>query len=408
MKRLLYRCIPCLTAFVLGICTFVIEAEAGSLRRTERNITADTKQTVRDILDGLEVGAMASDNTLAAPRQEAPAPDTDDTPDVVNEEDAFNAEDEYSSFAIADVSNYVNVRSTPGTDGKIVGKMYDGSVAEIVSSIGEGDETWFQIISGSVEGYIKAQYFIYGEDATAVIDEYVTHYAVVNADRLNVRKEPTTESSRIGYLNNGEKVKILEQEEGWHKVQYTDSSVGYVSADYVTVIEEYTHAKSLEEERAEQEAKKKAAARAAESEKKSPENTAVTPPSTDYATNEELRAAIVEYALQFVGDKYVSGGRSLASGTDCSGFTCYIYADFGYSISRTPQGQWSSNGRAISLDEIQPGDIVCYSSNGSKCTHVALYIGNGQIVHDANSKKGVCIAKIDYDDTFLGVKNVID
>ena len=131
----------------------------------------------------------------------------------------------------------------------------------------------------------------------------------------------------------------------------------------------------------------------------------MAPPVTTYGSNAELRNQIVEYAKQFLGNKYIMGGSSLAGGTDCSGFTCFIYADCGYSISRTPSGQLSSAGRSIDYSEIQPGDIVCYG-NGS-CSHVALYIGDGQIIHEANSRKGVVIYNADYDN-ILGVKNVID
>lgn len=130
--------------------------------------------------------------------------------------------------------------------------------------------------------------------------------------------------------------------------------------------------------------------------------------TTGYASSEELRKAIVDYAMQYLGNKYVHGGSGLETGTDCSGFTCLIYSNFGYSISRTPGGQYSSDGRNISAEEIQPGDIICYSSNGGKsCTHVALYIGDGQIIHEANSRKGVVIYEADYD-TIIRIKNVID
>lgn len=318
-------------------------------------------------------------------------------------------ESEYANFAIADVEHYVNVRNAPDTEGEIVGKIYDGAVAQILSSAGENGE-WFQIISGSVEGYIKAEFFIYGDAAAAVIDDYVTRYAVVQADRLNVRKEPDTLADRIGYLDNGEKVKYLEVCGEWVKVQYTENKTGYVSGEYVTLIEEFVYAKSMEEERAELEAQRLLAEREAISEQTAPENviTAVPSEHTEYADNAELRAAIVEYAMQYLGNVYVHGGKSLAEGTDCSGFTCFIYADFGYSISRTPQGQLSSAGRSIDYSEIQPGDIICYTSNGGKsCTHVGLYIGDGQIIHAANSRKGVITGEADYS-TIMGVKNVID
>ena len=318
------------------------------------------------------------------------------------------SESEYANFAIADVDNYVNVRNLPSTAGEIVGKIYDGAVAQVLNKAGENDE-WFQIVSGNVEGYIKAEFFIYGEDAAAVMDEYVTKYVEVKADRLNVRKDATTDSARIGYMDNGEKVKLIEDLGDWMKVWYTAEKEGYVSAEYVLVLEEYTYAKTLEEEQAEIAARKALEERQSVSEESAPESTEnVQAPNTSYATNTELRASIVEYALQYVGGKYVSGGTSLATGTDCSGFTCFVYADFGYSISRTPEGQYSGAGRAIDYSEIQPGDIICYSSNGGKsCTHVAMYIGDGQIVHAANSRKGVITSNADYE-PIIGVRNVID
>lgn len=314
-------------------------------------------------------------------------------------------ESEYANLAIAQVTDYVNVRSLPNTDGEIVGKIYNGSVAQVLATAGDNDD-WFQIISGDVEGFIKAEYFLYGEEAEAVIDQYVTYYATVLADRLNVREEQSADSRRIGYIDNGENVKVVEDCGDWLKVQYTDSKQGYVSAEYVSVHEEFVYAKSIEEERREEAERQALAARAQEAEQSTPEVIGdITFPTNQYTSNEELRTAIVDYAMQYLGNKYVHGGRSLASGTDCSGFTCYIYKDFGYSLSRTPGGQYSTNGRSVSYDEIQPGDIICYGK--SKCTHVGLYIGDGQIIHSANSRKGVIISAADYDN-ILAIKNVID
>ena len=314
-------------------------------------------------------------------------------------------ESEYANLAIAQVTDYVNVRSLPSTDGEIVGKIYNGSVAQVLATAGDNDD-WFQIISGDVEGFIKAEYFLYGEEAEAVIDQYVTYYATVLADRLNVREEQSADSRRFGYIDNGENVKVVEDCGDWLKVQYTDSKQGYVSAEYVSVHEEFVYAKSIEEERREEAERQALAARAQEAEQSTPEVIGtITFPTNQYTSNEELRTAIVDYAMQYLGNKYVHGGRSLASGTDCSGFTCYIYKDFGYSLSRTPGGQYSTNGRSIGYDEIQPGDIICYGK--SKCTHVGLYIGDGQIIHSANSRKGVIISAADYDN-ILAIKNVID
>lgn len=316
-------------------------------------------------------------------------------------------ENEYADLAIANVRNYVNVRSEASTNGKIVGKIYDGAVAHVLEITEGEDGDWFRMVSGNVEGYIKAEFFIYGDDAAQVIDEYVTRYAVVNVTRLNVRKEPSIDAKRIGYIDSGERVKLLEDLGEWLKVQYTSGKTGYVSAQYVNVVEEFIYAKTLEEEAAERAAQKALEERRKASEEKAAENTAVTvtPPAGDYETTSDLRRAIVDYSMQFLGNKYVSGGKSLVTGTDCSGFTSLIYAEFGYTLSRTPSGQLSGAGRAVSYSEIQPGDVICYGSK--KCTHVGLYIGDGQIIHSANPRKGVVIQNADFMH-ILGVRNIVD
>lgn len=364
----------------------VAMAAGGEVKQTESGET-------EDIAD--ETTEMTETETLEAETEET----------VESQEEA--EENEYADLAIAQVSNYVNVRSLPNTDSDIVGKIYNGAVAQVLSVTGE-DHDWFQIVSGNVEGYIKAEFFLYGDAAAEVIDQYVTRYANVIADRLNVREQPSTESKRIGYIDNGERVQLLENQGEWLRVQYTDGKEGYVSSQYVTISEEFVYGKTLEEEAKEQEERKILEERENVTEQEVAENVTivVTEPVGTYSSNAELRSSIVNYAMQFLGNRYVHGGSSLVTGTDCSGFTSLIYKEFGYSLSRTPSGQLSSNGRSIDYSQIQPGDIICYGKGG-KCTHVALYMGNGQIIHSANSRKGVVIYQADYD-TIIGIKNVID
>lgn len=366
---------------------------AGLASRPTEAITAEGRDTA---VTGVEAAAEGEEAGACGP-EEMPAPDAD----------MQELESEYANLAIAQVNHYVNVRQEPNTDSEVLGKIYNGAVAQILEVAGE-DQDWFHVVSGSVEGYIKAEFFLYGDAAVEAVDDYVTRYATVIADRLNVRQEQSTDSRRIGYIDRGEKVKLLETLGDWLLVQYTDDRTGYVAAEYVTVSEEFIYAKSIEEERAEEAARRELAARMAAQEQHTPESTVITPltpPETTYTSNEELRSSIVDYAMQYLGYPYVHGGRSLAGGTDCSGFTCYIYAEFGYSISRTPSGQYKSDGRSIDYSEIQPGDIICYGKK--KCTHVGMYIGNGQIIHEANSRKGVVIYDAGYD-TILGIKNIID
>lgn len=325
----------------------------------------------------------------------------------IPEAEAAETENEYEDLAIANVRRYVNVRREATTESSIVGKIYNGAVAQILETVEGEDGQWFRIVSGNVEGYIKSEYFLYGQAAAEAIDNYVTRYATVIVTRLNVRKEPDITSKRVGFVDSGEKLLLMERVGDWLKVQYTDDHTGYVAAEYTSIVEEFVYAKTLEEEAAEL-----AARRALEERRKVPEEQAaerteitVVPPSGNYGDNAELRDEIVAYAMQFLGNRYVHGGRSLVTGTDCSGFTSLIYAEFGYSLSRTPGGQLSGAGREVSLSEIQPGDIICYGSK--KCSHVAMYIGDGKIIHAANSRKGVIISGTDFG-KILGVKNVID
>lgn len=394
---------------VLSVMAFALILSAGNLEihaKTETLLSdqpvamaagGEVKQTepgeTEDIAD--ETAEMTETETLEAETEET----------VESQEET--EENEYADLAIAQVSNYVNVRSLPNTDSDIVGKIYNGAVAQVLSVTGE-DHDWFQIVSGNVEGYIKAEFFLYGDAAAEVIDQYVTRYANVIADRLNVREQPSTESKRIGYIDNGERVQLLENQGEWLRVQYTDGKEGYVSSQYVTISEEFVYGKTLEEEAKEQEERKILEERENVTEQEVAEDVTivVTEPVGTYSSNAELRSSIVNYAMQFLGNRYVHGGSSLVTGTDCSGFTSLIYKEFGYSLSRTPSGQLSSNGRSIDYSQIQPGDIICYGKGG-KCTHVALYMGNGQIIHSANSRKGVIISAADYDN-ILAIKNVID
>ena len=108
------------------------------------------------------------------------------------------------------------------------------------------------------------------------------------------------------------------------------------------------------------------------------------------------RQAIVDYALQFVGNPYVWGGTSLTNGADCSGFTQSVLADNGISVNRTA-GQQSQGGTSVSLDNIQPGDLLFYEGSGDYgIGHVTMYIGNGQVVHASSSTTGIIVSDMDY------------
>ena len=107
-------------------------------------------------------------------------------------------------------------------------------------------------------------------------------------------------------------------------------------------------------------------------------------------------AEFLKYATQFLGNRYVWGGTSLTSGADCSGFTMSLFKKFGYSLSRTAAEQ-AYNGKTVKSNKLKPGDLVFYHTdrkNKNRISHVAIYIGDGKILHSANKTQGVIISRL--------------
>jgi len=305
------------------------------------------------------------------------------------------AEEEfYRNLVIADVNNYVNVRSTPDAEGEIVGKLYDNSAGTFISE----QNGWYEINSGSVTGFVKAEYCVTGEDAIALAKEVGTRIAVVNTTTLFVRQEPGTDSTVLGMVPIEEELVVTEELEGWVKVSIEEGE-GYVSTDYVKLRTDFVQAESKAEEEArlekEREERRKAqeAAREAQASREQNQNNSSnnqTSSSVSYTSDGSMGAEVAAYALQFVGNPYVYGGTSLTNGADCSGFVMSVYANFGVSLSRTSTSQRSEGYAVDGLANAQPGDIICYSG------HVGIYIGDNQIVHASTAKTGIKISSADY------------
>ena len=118
-----------------------------------------------------------------------------------------------------------------------------------------------------------------------------------------------------------------------------------------------------------------------------------TAEAEEVLSEEELRQQIVDFALQFEGNPYVYGGTSLTNGADCSGFVMSVFAQFGYSLPRVAADQYNQSAKK-SVEDLEPGDLIFY---GSGISHVALYIGNGQIIHGSTSASGIKISNYDYE-----------
>lgn len=303
-------------------------------------------------------------------------------------------EEMFKNLVIAQVSAYVNVRNLPSESGEIVGKLYNNSVGTFLAE----ENGWYKIQSGNVIGYVKGQYCVTGEDAIKLAREVGTRIASVTCDGLYVRKEPSTDSKILGMVAFEDDLLVLEETDTWVRVD-TEEGEGWVSREFVNLHTEFVQAESKEEEAArlakeaaDRQKAREAARQATAAQATTSQSTSygIDPTSVTISGDSEMGVAVANYAVQFVGNPYKWGGTSLTNGADCSGFVMSVYANFGVSLPHSSSADRKQGYAVDSLENAQPGDLICYSG------HVALYIGDGNIVHASTKKTGIIISKADY------------
>ena len=355
----------------------------------------------------------------------------------------------FSDIAIAKVDGgedgYVNVRKKPNENSKVKGKIYNNCGAIVLEKTNNG---WFKIKSGNCRGYCKASYFKTGDDAiNFCLDEgYV--FATVKENGVHLRSKSSSDSSVVTNVFKGDckSMKKYSKDGRWVKLRVSEGKNGWVSSDFVNISVDFDQAKTIEEEKAEiaaQKAREAEEARQAAAAQREEENNANNgggnngggnaggnngggntgggnngggngnasngggnhSNSSSYGYSKPKRhsysgggssgggrgGSIVSYAKNFLGNPYVFGGSSLTHGTDCSGFTMSVYAHFGISLNRSSYTQ-VNNGRAVSMSNLKAGDLLFYRYGGGRISHVAIYMGGGQIIHASNERTGITIS----------------
>ena len=273
----------------------------------------------------------------------------------------------YDNPGVSNVTNYLNIRQGAGKDEKVIGKLPSYAGCEILEDTGNG---WYKIRSGNITGYVSSEFILTGDAARQAAMEHAELMAIVSTDRLNARTEPSTDAKIWTQISNNERYHVAEQLDGWVKIEVDEGGEGdgadevsaaYVSTDYVDV--RYALAEAIKFSPAEESA--------------------------------SLRSQIVNYAMQFLGNPYVWGGTSLTRGADCSGFTMSVMKHFGISLPHY-SGDQAKRGTRIKSSQMRPGDLIFYGNSRGKINHVAMYIGNGQIIHAASRRSGIKISSWNY------------
>lgn len=272
----------------------------------------------------------------------------------------------YDRPGVSNVSNYLNIRAGAGENEKIIGKLPSYAGCEIL----EDANGWYKISSGGITGYVKSDYILTGDEAKQAAMNHAELMAIVHADRLNARTEPSTDAKIWTQISENERYHVAEQLDGWVKIEFDESGEGdgddeisaaYVSSEFVEV--RYALSEAIK-----------------------------FSPTEESAS---LRSRIVNYAMKFLGNPYVWGGTSLTKGADCSGFTMSVMKNFGISLPHY-SGSQAKSGKRIKSSEMRPGDLVFYGNSRGKINHVAMYIGNGQVINAASRRSGIKISTWNY------------
>lgn len=231
----------------------------------------------------------------------------------------------------------LRLRAEPSTSASVVTTL-DKSVA--VAILDDSVDGWYKIAYNGSTGYVSADYLNVDQD------NVFTTYGRVNSDGVNVRSDASTDSSVLATIEEDAIVTVNGLVDGWYDVTCEYGTEGYIRSDFLDLTE-------------------------------------------SSSSNSDIAAT----AKQYLGTGYVYGGAS-PRGFDCSGFTMYIYKQFGYSLPHSATSQWLSGmgTKIYSISELQPGDLVFFNdpsrNKGKACSHAGIYIGNGQHVHASSSRNG--------------------
>ena len=254
----------------------------------------------------------------------------------------------------------LRLRESPSTDSTVINSAYQDDVVVVLADCGE----WYKVIYNLDVGYMYKEYVIFKAVENADLGE-----AEVNCALVNLRAKPNSSAEQLKQLEQGETVNIIGLNNGWYKVDYITVlgwTTGYIRSDLLDLTE-------------------------------------VPPQNSSYTYQQSVAQQLVNYSMNYLGVPYVWGGTT-TSGFDCSGFTQYVFRQFGYELYRVAESQMLYNGAAVNKSELQVGELVffahTYASNEA-ATHVGIYIGGDQFIHASSSYyNGHCVVTSSLTETY--------
>ena len=357
-------------------------------------IRQDLLTVKEEVTDNNTTNNPIAENTTATTNA-----NEENTEVTTTENNTENVQEEKNKF----VSEDTKLKIVPAINATDIIEVKANQEVTIIETI----NNWVCIQAGNTKGWIRSEKLkVKAEqkveekqeeteteqeeknEAEVTVQETKIKTQFIASETVNLRKEPNTSSEIVSKLSLNMAVDVYSEEGGWSKVKVSGKE-GYISSSLLSD-------------------KKKETSRAAETPRTS-ENTNTqtteTTSTTSSAPASQNGGSVVETAKSYIGSSYVYGASGPSS-FDCSGFTSYIYKQYGVSLNRTAAGQYS-NGTAVSKDELQPGDLVMFGKSG--INHVGIYIGGGQMVHAANPSRGVTTDTIKsgyYYNNYVGARRV--
>ncbi|MFN3372415.1 MAG: SH3 domain-containing protein [Chloroflexus sp.] len=275
----------------------------------------------------------------------------------------------------------LNLRDGPGTNYVSMKRLTAGQELTLVEQF----NGWFLVETGGLYGWVTAEFLNIAPGviervpvAATIPDPNPPLVGAVIENSVNLRKGPGSAYDRIGAVNAGTEVKLLARHKDWYRVELSNGTKAWIYAELLQVTP--------------------MAARRVPYTNDIPALPNRSRLANSGPVNIPASGDVASYAVQFVGYRYVWGGSSPVTGFDCSGLTWYVYRQFGVSLPRTAASQFNTRYGALisNLNNLTPGDLMFFANTGGGrgITHVAIYIGNGQMVHAMTPAYGVQISSI--------------